>query len=101
MNLSHSESLPLTLSLLEAGRSALAIQLLKDMARKADAFGKDLEIVVMPHDELTGQFQILLMAVGMDEPIQVFEPLNREQVEVTLSDLETAYPSAEVIRVRC
>lgn len=96
--LTHLESIPMIFSLIEAGRE-MAYQQLESMARKADAFGKDLEIVVLPHDELTGQFQVMLIAVGTDEPILLREPLLPEQVDFCVDDLQAAYPSAEVVRV--
>lgn len=98
MQLSNQEAVPMILSLIAAGRTELAVSQLTHMAKLADAFGKELEIVVLPHDELTGQFQILVVEVGGDTIVHL-EPISRDDLDRRVQLVELAYPAATTVHV--
>ena len=97
MNLSHQESVPLIFSLIAAGRDEMVVKQMMHMARLADAFGKELEIVVLADDELTGCAQILVIVVGEAEPLVQKTGIPADQVDGVIAKFEMAYPAARTV----
>lgn len=93
VTISNVEAIPLIFSLIESGRAEIAYRQLENMARKADAFGKDLEIVLLPEGD---HYQVLLVAVGMADPILIKEPLPWLEAYLYIEELREAYPTARV-----
>lgn len=94
MQVSNFEAIPMILSLIEAGRMDIAQRQLEHMARLADAFGQDVEIAVLPHDELTGQYQVMVVNAFNGEVILHEEPLPPEAAWVRGEQLAIQIPNS-------
>lgn len=68
---------------------------LTNMARLADACGKDLEIVVT-HQGENGLFEIMVLPIG-DYPILEMRDVSASQLQLKIRGLELRFPTATVI----